>query len=114
MSLAKVRRMHESIRQTAAELIDGFVDAGRCDFTHDYARVFPLRIFMSLVDLPIADVERIRHLAECMTRPNPPMPFGAANRAFYDYMTTVGAARSADQGETLATHVLADEKGRRR
>src|SRR3546814_9382088 len=75
MSLAKVRRMHESIRQTAAELIDGFVDAGRCDFTHDYARVFPLRIFMSLVDLAIADAERIRHSAECMTRPNQPIPF---------------------------------------
>lgn len=114
MSLAKVRRMHDSIRQTAAELVDGFVDAGRCDFTHDYARVFPLRIFMALVDLPMADVERIRHWAECMTRPNPPMPFDAAKRAFYDYLAPVVAERTLAPGDDLISYVATTEmEGRR-
>lgn len=109
MSLAKVRRMHDSIRRTAAELIDGFADGGGCDFTHDYARIFPLRIFMALVDLPMADVEHIRHWAECMTRPNPPMPFDAAKRAFYDYLAPVVAARSLAPGDDLISYVATTE-----
>jgi cytochrome P450 len=114
MSLAKVRRMHDSIRQTAADLIDGFADAGRCDFTHDYARIFPLRIFMALVDLPMADVERIRHWAECMTRPNPPMPFDAAKRAFYDYLAPIVAVRTLAPGDDLISYVATTEmEGRR-
>lgn len=113
MSLARVRRMHERIRATAAELIDGFADKGRCDFTVDYARIFPIRIFMSLVDVPMEDADRIRGWAECMTRPNPPMPFEVARQAFYDYLDPIVTARRANPGDDLISHVATSDMGGR-
>jgi len=113
MALAKVRRMHESIREVAVELIEGFRARGSCDFTAEYAQVFPIRIFMALVNIPMADAGRIRMWAECMTRPNPPMPFEAAKQAFYDYLDPILAARRAEPGEDLLSHiVMADMGGR--
>jgi cytochrome P450 len=113
MALAKVRKLHDSIRTVAAELIDGFAQAGRCDFTAEYAQVLPIRIFMSLVDLPMADADNIRMWAECMTRPNPPMPFEAGKQALYDYLEPVIAERRGGDGADLISQMVnADIAGR--
>ncbi len=109
MSLGHIRRMHARIRETAAELIDTFADRGHCDFTHEYARIFPIRIFMSLVAIPMEDADKIRAWAECMTRPNPPMPFDAAKRAFYDYLDPIVAERRARPGDDLISHLVSSE-----
>lgn len=113
MSLAKVRKMHDRIRQVAAELVDGFAARGRCDFTAEYAQVFPIRIFMSLVDIPMGDADSIRLWAECMTRPNPPMSFEDAKRAFYAYLDPIITARRAAPGDDLISHVATADMGGR-
>ena len=106
MALARVRRLHDTIRATARELIDGFAGRGRCDFTAEYAEVLPIRIFMALVGLPMRDAAQIRHWAACMTRPNPPMPFETARQAFFDYLDPIIAARLATPGEDLISHLV--------
>jgi camphor 5-monooxygenase len=114
MALHRVRRLHDAIRKTAAELIDAFASAGRVDFTADYARIFPIRIFMALVDIPMADADHIRSWAECMTRPNPPMPFEDAKQAFYDYLEPILSARRVAPGaDMISEMVTADMEGRR-
>ncbi|HEY6870488.1 MAG TPA: cytochrome P450, partial [Novosphingobium sp.] len=95
MALARVRRLHDTIRTTARALIDGFAVRGRCDFTGEFAEVLPIRIFMALVGLPMSDAGQIRHWAACMTRPNPPMPFEAARQAFFDYLDPIITMRLA-------------------
>jgi cytochrome P450 len=47
-----------SIRELAKELIDGFADRGECEFVSEFAQVFPVCIFLDLVNLPRGD----RHL----------------------------------------------------
>ncbi|MFM5929779.1 MAG: cytochrome P450 [Novosphingobium sp.] len=113
MALAKIRRMQESIRSVAAELIDGFHARGSCDFTAEYAQIFPIRIFMALVDIPFSDADQIRLWAECMTRPNPPMPFEDAKHAFYNYLDPVLEARRANPGDDLLSHVVTTDMGGR-
>lgn len=114
MSPAAIRAMSESIRAVAAELIDGFVAAGHCDFTNQYARVFPIRIFMAMVGLPMKDAPDIQLWAESITRPQPVMPFDVAMQAFYDYLAPVLAERRASPGDDLLSHcVTADMGGRR-
>src|SRR3546814_11268466 len=67
-----------------------------------------------MCDWTTADFKRIRHWAASRTLPNPPMPFGTSNRSFYVYLAPVVAARSADPGEDLISHVVtADMEGRR-
>lgn len=114
MSPGAVRRRMEQIRQTAVELIEGFVAQGRCDFTAQYAQIFPIRIFMTIVDLPMQDAEQIRYWAACMTRPNPPMPFEDAKQAFYDYLAPHIAQRRENPGSDLISYFLtADMVGRK-
>ncbi|MDE2597141.1 MAG: cytochrome P450 [Sphingomonadales bacterium] len=114
MALAKMRRLHDAIRAVAAELIEAVVPTGRCDFTGDFAQVLPIRIFMALVDLPMADSGRIRLWAESMTRPHPPMPFEEARAAFFAYLDPVLTARRAVPAEDLLSEVVTADMGGRR
>ncbi|MEY4720917.1 MAG: hypothetical protein RIQ46_642 [Pseudomonadota bacterium] len=113
MSLSRVRGMHDAIRDQAVALIEGFRARGRCDFTGEYAQVLPIRLFMALVGLPMDDAAAIRHWAECMTRPNPPMPFEEARQRFFDYLAPVIAARRAAPGEDLLSRVVTADMGGR-
>jgi len=113
MSLARVREMHSSIRAQVVALIESFQARGRCDFTAEYAQVLPIRLFMALVGLPMEDAASIRHWAECMTRPNPPMPFEQALQHFFDYLAPVIATRRSAPGDDLLSRlVTADINGR--
>ncbi len=108
-----IRGLKDHLRATAAELIDAFVADGRCNFTAEYAEVFPIRIFMGIVGLPMADAPKIKLWAECMTRPAPVMPFAEARQAFFDHVGPIIAARRADPGDDLISHMItADMNGR--
>lgn len=108
-----IRGLQDHLRSTAAELIDQFVHQGRCDFTAEYAQVFPIRIFMGIVGLPMDDAPSIKLWAESMTRPEPVMPFAEARQAFFDHVGPIIAARRADPGNDLISHVVtADMNGR--
>jgi cytochrome P450 len=52
-----VDAMEPKIRANANELIDGFSDRGACDFSYDFGRVFPVRIFLELMGLPFSKFE---------------------------------------------------------
>lgn len=108
-----IRGLQDHMRATAAELIDGFVREGRCDFTAEYAQIFPIRIFMGIVGLPMDDAPKIRLWAESMTRPEPVMPFAEARQAFFDHVGPIIATRRAAPGDDLISHIVtADMNGR--
>lgn len=108
-----IRGLHDHLRSTARELIDGFLDKGRCDFTSEYAQIFPIRIFMGIVGLPMSDVPNIKLWAECMTRPEPVMPFAEARQAFFDHVGPIIAERRVHPGDDLISHIVtADVNGR--
>jgi camphor 5-monooxygenase len=108
-----IRGLQDHLRSTAAELIDGFVNKGRCDFTTEYAEIFPIRIFMGIVGLPMSDASKIKLWAESMTRPEPVMPFAEARQAFFDHVGPIIADRLANPGDDLISHIVtADISGR--
>ena len=109
MSLARVRGMTEAISEQAVTLIESFQSQGRCNFTKDYAQVLPIRLFMALVGLPMEDAPAIRHWAECMTRPHPPMPFEEARQCFFDYLKPVIAQRRTAPSEDLMSRLVCTE-----
>jgi camphor 5-monooxygenase len=111
---AAIRGLAEKVRGVAADLIDSFAADGWCDFTAQYATIFPIRIFLSLVDLPESDAPKIRYWADCMTRPDPDIPFEAARQAFFDYLDPVIRARREVPGEDMLSRMLhADMDGRK-
>lgn len=110
---SKVNSLEDVIRAEAVALIEGFRAKGRCDFTAEYAKVFPIRIFMALVGIPMQDADKIRLWAECMTRPNPPMPFEDARTAFFDYLTPILEKRRSAPGEDLLSFIVTSKVGDR-
>jgi camphor 5-monooxygenase len=109
-----IRGLQDNIRKIAVELIEGFASKGRCDFTTEYAQVFPIRVFMGIVGLPMADAANIKLWAESMTRPDPVMPFAEARQAFFDHVGPIVAARRANPGDDLISHIVtADIHGRK-
>ena len=110
---ATVRGIGETIRQTAIDLIESFRAAGHCNFTTQYAEVFPVRVFLAMVNLPEADAQTIRHWAACMTRPGMPMSFDDAKQAFFDYLGPVVDERRAKPGEDMLSQMMAADMGGR-
>jgi cytochrome P450 len=47
-----VATMETSIRALANQLIDQFIDKGRCEFTTDFGRPLPVSVFLGLMGLP--------------------------------------------------------------
>jgi cytochrome P450 len=47
-----VAAMESSIRALANQLIDQFIDKGRCEFTTDFGRPLPVSVFLGLMGLP--------------------------------------------------------------
>lgn len=112
---ARIRKSQEVVTRVAAELIDGFLDEGRCDFGKQYAGLFPVKVFLALCDLPIEDAPRLAQLAEHMTRAPGNTPaeqaaaLDAANRGFFDYVQPIIEARRGGDGDDLITLMLNSE-----
>ncbi len=106
-----IRGVSESIRATAVELIESFAAKGHCNFTAQYAEQFPIRVFMALVGIDAAEAPKIRHWAECMTRPGMDMTFDEAKAVFFDYVGPLVDARSDTPGEDMISAMLHADLG---
>ena len=48
-----VREQEDAIRQDCVETIEALVPAGQCDFLGEFAKVFPTKVFLRIVGLPL-------------------------------------------------------------
>lgn len=109
LNLGQIRKVEAKVRDVAVELIDGFAKSGKCDFSADYANVFPVKVFMALADLPIEDAPKLSRFAKMMTRPegNTPEEMGAVleagNAGFFAYVEPIINARRGKEGDDLIT-----------
>jgi len=115
LSLGQIRKLEDKVRQVSAELIEGFVAKGECDFSNEYAGIFPVKVFMALADLPMKDVPFLSKLSRDMTRPagNTPEEMAAtldeANKGFFNYVEPVIQARLGGSGDDLITIMVNSE-----
>ena len=115
LSLGQIRKVEDKVRQVAAELIERFVAKNECDFTNEYAKVFPVNVFMALADLPMEDVPYLCRLATDMTRPAGSTPeemaaiLDAANKGFFEYVEPIIQARLGGTGDDLITVMVNSE-----
>jgi camphor 5-monooxygenase len=99
----------EAMRALTVELIEGFRANGRCNFTHDFAEQLPIRIFLRLVDLPLADSARLKQLADQFTRPDGSLTFDEVERGFSDYIGPVIRERRGGSGDDLITQMVSGQ-----
>jgi cytochrome P450 len=109
---ARMRDIEQMVRQAAIDLIEPLVAQGKCDFSADYAKIFPVRVFMALSDLPLSDVPKLVSWSDDMTRPTGNTPeemaacLEAANQQFFAYVEPIIASRIGGTGKDLITTMV--------
>ena len=106
MSPKALSALEERVTGLTVELIEGFRPKGRCNFVHDFAEQLPVRIFMGLVDLPIADLPKLKHLADQFTRPDGSLTYPEVKQIFKEYITPVIIARRGGEGSDLISKLI--------
>ncbi|MGH3892114.1 MAG: cytochrome P450 [Rhodococcus qingshengii] len=101
-----IRRIEGDIDKIAADLIDGLVAEGKCDFTKAFAEIFPVEVFLRLVDLPSSDSAHLKYIADQMTRPDGSMTMAEATDLFFDYLGPIIDERRANPGPDAISAVV--------
>ena len=107
-----VADLEGGVRALAIELIDGFIDAGECEFVGALAKRLPIVVFLRLVDLPLEDRELLLEMTEASVRGDGERRLWAFQQ-LQQYVGTWIAARRAQPGPDLfSTMVNAKVNGR--
>ena len=108
-----MRKKEPGARALAIELIEGFYENGSCDFTTEFANIFPVAIFHQLVGLPPEERERLRVMAGVNAgRPNPDAVVNGLQQ-IADFLEPILAERRANPGDDLFSGLLQSKvKGR--
>lgn len=102
----QVRELGENVRALAIELIDGFKDLGRCEFVSEFAKHLPMRIFLSLVDLPETDREWLIEQADTGVRGKTVEDRTGAQRNMFGYLKTWVDERRDNPGDDLLSAIV--------
>ncbi|MFC9841418.1 cytochrome P450 [Rhodococcus sp. NPDC127530] len=103
---ASVRRIEGEIQTIAADLIDTLAAKGGCNFTKDFAEIFPIEVFLRLVDLPSTDAARLKYIGDQMTRPDGTMTMAEATDQFFEYLGPFIDERRANPGPDAISAVV--------
>ncbi|MAL27694.1 MAG: cytochrome [Croceicoccus sp.] len=106
---SSIKKLEPGIRELTAELIDGFVDNGQCNFVEEFAEQLPLRIFMQLVDLDVEHLPKLKHLADEFTRPDGSMTPQEATAEFIRFTTPILQERRGSDRSDLLTAITRGE-----
>lgn len=109
LSLRTVRAIERDIRAVAIELIEAMQPHGGGDFIAAYAHIFPIRIFLRIVDLPAADAPRLKWLTDQITRPDGSISFADTVAAFHDYLGSIIDTRRGGSGEDMFSRLVNGE-----
>jgi cytochrome P450 len=114
MAPAAVNAMGDDIRGIVTSLIDGFVDRGECNFTRDFADILPIRVFLSMMNLPEDDIPQTKYWADQLIRPDGTITFADALQNLKDYIAPYVDERMGTDGtDMLSRMVNAETNGRR-
>lgn len=95
-----VAGMEAELRALCAEHIDGLVARGRCEFVRDFAKQFPVTVFLHMAGAPDDQRDRLLDLVERMTR-GVPADRDAAGRELSDYVFGLVQERRDNPGDNL-------------
>lgn len=115
-SRKKMEALIPPIRKQANHLIDQFIAAGTCEFDAQFAIPLPCTAFLSLVGLPIEELDFFLEVKDGIIRPNknnPDVPLEQlpdvrkqSGRRIYEYFGKVIDQRLASPGDDLLTSLV--------
>ncbi|WP_084526602.1 cytochrome P450 [Nocardia vaccinii] len=109
--------LEEPIERLVDDLIDGFIDEPKIDFTQRFSVPFPSQVFLTMFGLPIADLPKFLAMKDGIIRPfhvlgttlgdprNEELKRTTA-ASIYDYFNEVLDQREAEPRDDLLSHIL--------
>tara|TARA_Y100001934_G_scaffold265528_1_gene343775 strand:- start:1792 stop:3048 length:1257 start_codon:yes stop_codon:yes gene_type:complete len=111
VSAKSVIKIEPFIRRLAVECIEKFQQSGRCEFISQYSAILPIGIFMTLVDLPAADIPEMKRLADQVTRPDGSLTMAEIMQAFVDYLDPYVSDRRSQPGDDMLSDIVNGQIG---
>jgi len=115
------RRMdeqEEDLTRRVNSLIDVFIDKGECNFTEDFAELFPSMVFLGLLGLPEDELPMFIRMRDGILHPEKinPAAYGdfdviaevreAMGKEIYDYFDQLVDKRRKEPGDDIITRFL--------
>lgn len=66
----KMNVLEPQVTKMVNELIDGFIDSGKCEFAADFAVPLPSSVFLALVGLPLSELDSFLAMKDGILRPS--------------------------------------------
>jgi len=101
-----VRTLEQGIRELADDLIDKFIDQGRCDFVGDFGLPLPTHTFMKFAGLPMEDLPMLLRFVEDKMRNRDREVQSAAALGLDGYARKVVAARLEEPGGDFVSDLV--------
>lgn len=99
----KMKVLESWVRGCAGDLIDKLRAKQECDFVEEFARQFPVAIFMQLMGLPAADADQFNTWEIELLHSQDFARQSAATRAIADYLRALIARRKVEPADDLIT-----------
>ncbi|MFA7584756.1 MAG: cytochrome P450 [Novosphingobium sp.] len=106
IGITATKEMEPMVRAVAVRIIDELAPKGHCNFTEEYAKQFPVQVFLELLDLPVKDAEEVKKWVDQMTRPDGSMPMEEIMENFFRYVDPVIDRRLKEPGDDLISRVI--------
>jgi cytochrome P450 len=107
----RVAELEAGIRATARDLIDGFVDAGECDFVEAFAGPFPTAVIAQLLGVDVSHGKQFRDWADAimLSESAHARTLEQTYAEIFDYMRREIEERRRKPGDDLITALLQAE-----
>jgi cytochrome P450 len=113
----KMAAMDEEVSGLVNQLIDGFIDRGECDFAKEFSIPFPSQVFLTLLGLPLEELDRFLVMKDGIIRPDhvTGKRYGSKEvheyqqkiaDSVYEYFDTVLDEREKERRNDLLSHFL--------
>jgi cytochrome P450 len=102
------------MRALTRRLVDELIERGGCEFQADISRRMPIYIFLTMMELPLADAAALLPAADWLTRDADPESFLRAMHTMMGYLQERIAERRARPGNDFIGRLLTAEVDARR
>ncbi|HEX3793819.1 MAG TPA: cytochrome P450 [Acidimicrobiales bacterium] len=116
----KMALMEEEVAALVNDLIDRFIERGEVDFSKEFSVPFPSQVFLTMLGLPLDEVETFLTMKDGIIRPDhvTGAPYGSKTMrdyqqkiadSVYDYFEKILDERQKDPKDDLLSHFLSAE-----
>lgn len=104
-----VKHLEDDVRKVAVDQIEKLLPQGGCEFVNDFAKVLPIHVFLTAVDLPLADKDFLLPIAEKSVRARTVEERVEAHTQMGGYLYGWVQQRRANPGDDLLSKIITIE-----